>query len=41
MSPFAAKWMDVKDIMLSEIRQKKTSTIDITYIWNLKNTSNY
>ena len=34
--PFAATWMDLEIIILSEVRQKKTSIIDITYMWNLK-----
>ena len=34
--PFAATWMDLEIIILSEIkvRQRKTS-YDITYLWNL------
>ena len=34
--PFTATWMDLEGIILSEIGQRKTSTI-----WNLKNTTNY
>ena len=37
--PFAATWMDLEGIMLSEINQRKILN-DITYIWNLKNTTN-
>ena len=33
--PFAAMWMDVENIMLSEIGERKR--ICITYMWNLKN----
>ena len=33
---FAATWMDLEGIIISEIGQRKTSTI-----WNLKNTTNY
>ena len=33
--PFAATWMDPEIIILSEVRQTKTS-YDITYMWNLK-----
>ena len=36
--PFAAKWMDLENIMLDEyVRRKKTST---AYILNLKNNTN-
>ena len=34
--PFAATCMDLEDIRLSEISQRKVNTIDITYMWNLK-----
>ena len=41
--PFAAAWMDVKGIMLSEVRKRKTNTVlnialvcGITCMWNLK-----
>ena len=33
--PFAAAWMDLEGITLSEIRQRKI-LYDITYMWNLK-----
>ena len=32
---FAATWMDLEIIMLSEVRQTPTSNA-ITYMWNLK-----
>ena len=32
--PFAATWMDLEIIILSEVRQRQISC-DITYIWNL------
>ena len=32
---FAATWMDLEIIRLSEVRQRKTNTHDITYMWNL------
>ena len=35
--PFATTWMDLEGIMLSEISQKKTNTVNVTYMWNLKN----
>ena len=35
ISPFAVKWMDLEDIMVSEINQRQT-LYDITYMWNLK-----
>ena len=34
--PFAATWMDLEGIMLSEISQMKTNIYDITILWNLK-----
>ena len=33
--PFAATWMDLEIIILSEGRERQIS-YDITYIWNLK-----
>ena len=33
--PFAAMWMDLENIMFSEINQSQILYI-ITYIWNLK-----
>ena len=33
-------WMDLEGIMLSEINQRKINTYDITYMCNLKNTTN-
>ena len=39
--PFAAIWMNLEGIMLSEIIQiEKEILCDITYMWNLKNTMN-
>ena len=37
--PFAATWMDLKIIILSEIRQRQIP-YDITYMWNLKYDTN-
>ena len=37
--PFAATWMDLDIIILSEVSQRKIPC-DITYIWNLKNNTN-
>ena len=34
--PFAAKWMDLEIIILSEVRETQIS-YDVTYMWNLKN----
>ena len=34
--PFAATWMDLENIVLSEVRQRQI-LYNITYIWNLKN----
>ena len=36
--PFAATWMDLEIIILSEISQKQI--YDITYMWNLKYDTN-
>ena len=33
--PFAARWMDLEMIILSEVSQRQIS-YDITYMWNLK-----
>ena len=33
--PFAATWMDLGMIMLSEVRERQMS-YDIIYMWNLK-----
>ena len=40
--PFAATWMDLEGIMLSEISQteKDKYCYDTTNAWNLKNTTN-
>ena len=37
--PFAATWMDLKIIILSEVRQRQIS-YDINYMWNLKKDTN-
>ena len=37
---FAATWMDLEIIILSEVSQRKTIVYDITYMWNLKNSTN-
>ena len=34
--PFVTMWMDLENLMLSEIRQRKTNTVYITYMCNLK-----
>ena len=36
---FVATWMNLENIMLSEISQRKTNA-DITYMWNLKKKKN-
>ena len=33
--PFAATWMDLEMIILSEVSQTKTISYDITHMWNL------
>ena len=35
--PFAATWIDLKIIIVSEVNQKKTKPC-IIYVWNLKYT---
>ena len=37
--PFAATWMGLEIGILSEIRQRQI-LYDITYMWNLKNSTN-
>ena len=35
--PFAATWMDLETVILSEVRQtERYISYDITYMWNLK-----
>ena len=39
--PFVAVWMDLENIMLSEIRQSERKIpYDFTHMWNLKNKLN-
>ena len=39
--PFAATWMDLEIIILSEVSQaEKQISHDITYMWNLKYNTN-
>ena len=33
--PFAATWMELENLILSEMSQKDKTPYDITYIWNL------
>ena len=41
MVPFAATWMDLEIIILSEVSQKEKDILyDITYMGNLKNSTN-
>ena len=37
--PFAATWMDLELIILSEVRQVEKDKYHITYLWNLKKRS--
>ena len=37
--PFATTQVDLEDIMLSEVSQRKTKTIRYHLMWNLKNTT--
>ena len=34
--PFAARWMDLEIIILSQVSQTKKISYDTTYMWNLK-----
>ena len=34
--PFAATWIELKIIILSEVSQTKQISYDITYMWTLK-----
>ena len=34
--PFVTMWTDPENLMFSEIRQRKTNTVYITYMCNLK-----
>ena len=34
--PFAAIWMDLEIIILSEVIRERQISYDITYMWNLK-----
>ena len=34
---FAATWMDLENIILSEVSQTEKDKYDITYMWNLSN----
>ena len=34
--PFAAIWMDLEIIILSELDSERQTSYDITYMWNLK-----
>ena len=38
---FSATWIDLEDIILSEINQQRETLYDNTYIWNLKNAANW
>ena len=35
--PFAAMWMDLEIIILSEVSREKQVLYDIAYLWNLEN----
>ena len=37
--PLAASWMDLENITLSKVSQRKKTSYDITYMWDLKNTN--
>ena len=38
--PLAITWMDLEIIILSEVSQTERQSYDITYMWNLKNSTN-
>ena len=38
--PFAATWMDLEIIILSEVRERQIILYDIRYMWNLKYDTN-
>ena len=38
--PFVATWKDLEGLMLSGASQTEEDKYDITYMWNLKNTTN-
>ena len=38
--PFAATWMDLEIIILSEVSQTEKDKYHITYMWNLKYDTN-
>ena len=38
--PFAVTWMDLEIAILSDVKQRKTISQDIAYMWNLKNGTN-
>ena len=38
--PFEATWMDSEIIIIGEVNQRKTNTIYIIYVWNLKYDAN-
>ena len=41
ITPFAATWMDLEIIILSEVSESDRDTYhDISYMWNLKNNTN-
>ena len=37
---FAATWMDVEIVILSEVNHTERQIMYITYMWNLKSTAN-
>ena len=38
--PFAATWMDLEIIILSQSDREREISYDITYMWNLKSGTN-
>ena len=38
--PFAATWMDLEIVILSEVSQTEKDKYDTAYMWSLKNKTN-
>ena len=39
--PFATIWMDLEVIILRDLSQTEKDKYDVTYMWTLKNNTNY
>ena len=38
--PFVATWIDLEDVMKSEVRDRERQILYVIYTWNLKNKTN-